>query len=115
MQGLPFQVLHHHVSGAAFLKQVQHPHDVRMVEPRQHPRFLGKALFSLLPPSQVEGGRRMNRVSLAHSAVRKHFLDGKTRPQQHLRDGVGDPEPPLAQHLIDAVLALQEGADRQRL
>ena len=103
---------HNHVGGAMRLKDVQHAHDARMVELGEGARLPEEALAHaveerpLLARGRADGkgrvaGRELGRVV---------FLDRDRGREAEIEGRVRNPKAAKADHAVDAVFAVENGA-----
>ena len=81
LQRAPALVAHHHVHGLVRAEEIQHAHDVRVVDLGERAALLEEALHPVPERRQVLGRARADDVALGaqHQRRRQVFLDGDRR------------------------------------
>src|SRR6266702_380259 len=115
LQRAPALVAHHHVYGLVGAKEIQHPHHVRMREPRERAAFLEEAPHAVAERRQVVLRNRGQRVALfsQRELAREVFLD-RDRLVVFVVGEIDDGKTPAREHARDAVV-FELIAVRQRL
>ncbi len=115
LQRAPAFVAHHHVYGLVRAKEIQHPHHVRMRQPRERAAFLEEAPHAVAERRQVVVRNRGQRVALfsQRELAREVFLD-RDRLVVFVVGEIDDGKTPAREHARDAVV-FELIAVRQRL
>jgi hypothetical protein len=114
LQGVPLQVVHHHVDGFVLAEEVQHRDHARVADLREAAAFLEEALQAQAVQGELVGldaGRQFARGALGQRRGQV-FLQGHHAPVVVLGE-VDDTEAPCCQ-LLDDLVAADHGARGQR-
>ena len=69
-EGIPLQILHHHVGGVAFAADIRDAHDIGVVYPRRHFRLAQEA-GAKLRGLRDGGQQRLDREALLQSRMER--------------------------------------------
>ena len=114
LQRAPALVAHHHVHRLVGAEEIQHAHDVRMVDLGERPALLEEALHAVAERRQVLGRARADDVALGaqHERRRQVFLDGDRRAVL-VEGAVDDREAAAADLPVDPVVQQLVAADER--
>ena len=112
-----FDVVHHNIGRAVFLKKIADMHNVRAVKLRECPGFCLELLAAFFEAflSRLRGHRsHMDRIRRAHRHTgREILLDRCTHRKRQVDPQIGDPESALSEHFSDKILPVKDRTFRK--